>query len=244
MSMLCNCCVRELLILARTCFAFGLPSKTGCDSEMKIFPYGWNIAGVVSAVMDKDHQDATRKRRAFTRVGDPSRDVKKARGIAKSAAPGSSKPSPAAKPAALAPANLHRVRRLSLPARENCLLLSPRRSEGHRLHCVLPRRQRVGPTSLWTSVWMTTAWVVSWYSMPAQGGDLLVSFFSWSLGLGQDCDEGSEARQLAVVPDPVAAAAVAGAKGASQDPWSKFCASGKITSASPLKTWRVLLLSS
>jgi hypothetical protein len=32
MSMLCNCCVRELLILARTWFAFGLPSKTECDS--------------------------------------------------------------------------------------------------------------------------------------------------------------------------------------------------------------------
>jgi hypothetical protein len=31
MSMLCNCCVRELLILARTRFAFGLPSKTECD---------------------------------------------------------------------------------------------------------------------------------------------------------------------------------------------------------------------
>jgi hypothetical protein len=31
MSMLCNCCVRELLILARTWFIFGLPSKTGCD---------------------------------------------------------------------------------------------------------------------------------------------------------------------------------------------------------------------
>jgi hypothetical protein len=31
MSMLCNCCVRELLILARTWFSFGLPSKTGCD---------------------------------------------------------------------------------------------------------------------------------------------------------------------------------------------------------------------
>jgi hypothetical protein len=29
--LLCNCCVRELLILARTWFAFGLPSKTGCD---------------------------------------------------------------------------------------------------------------------------------------------------------------------------------------------------------------------
>jgi hypothetical protein len=25
------CCVRELLILARTMFAFGLPSKTRCD---------------------------------------------------------------------------------------------------------------------------------------------------------------------------------------------------------------------
>jgi hypothetical protein len=33
MSMLCNCCVRELLILARTWFAFGLPSKTGCDKD-------------------------------------------------------------------------------------------------------------------------------------------------------------------------------------------------------------------
>jgi hypothetical protein len=29
MSHLCNRCVRELLILARTWFAFGLPSKLG-----------------------------------------------------------------------------------------------------------------------------------------------------------------------------------------------------------------------
>jgi hypothetical protein len=35
MSMLCNCCVRELLILARTWFAFGLPSKTGCDNKFQ-----------------------------------------------------------------------------------------------------------------------------------------------------------------------------------------------------------------
>jgi hypothetical protein len=34
MSMLCNCCVRELLILARTWFAFDLPSKAGCDSHL------------------------------------------------------------------------------------------------------------------------------------------------------------------------------------------------------------------
>jgi len=31
MSHLCNRRVREFLILARTWFAFGLPSKTGCD---------------------------------------------------------------------------------------------------------------------------------------------------------------------------------------------------------------------
>ena len=31
MSHLCNHCVREFLILARTWFAFGLPFKTGCN---------------------------------------------------------------------------------------------------------------------------------------------------------------------------------------------------------------------
>jgi hypothetical protein len=31
---LCNCYVRELQILARTWFAFGLPYKTGCDNYM------------------------------------------------------------------------------------------------------------------------------------------------------------------------------------------------------------------
>jgi hypothetical protein len=66
--------------------------------EMKIFPYGRNIAAVVSTVMDKDRQDAARKRRAFTRVEDPSREVKRARGGVKSIAPGSSKPPTAAKP--------------------------------------------------------------------------------------------------------------------------------------------------
>jgi hypothetical protein len=33
MSHLCNRCVRELLILARTWFAFGLPSKPGVIAE-------------------------------------------------------------------------------------------------------------------------------------------------------------------------------------------------------------------
>jgi hypothetical protein len=62
-----------------------------------------------------------------------------------------------------------------------------------------------------------------------------VSFFSRGLGLGQDCDAGSDAGQLAVVPASVAAAPAAEAKGDSQDPWSKFCASGEITSAAAAK---------
>jgi hypothetical protein len=48
--------------------------------ELKIFPYGRNIANVVSAVMEKDRQDAARKRRAVVRIGDPFREAKKAWG--------------------------------------------------------------------------------------------------------------------------------------------------------------------
>jgi hypothetical protein len=71
--------------------------------DLKIFPYGRNIAAVVSAVMEKDRQDAAQKRRAVVRLGDPFREAKKARAAAKSAAPGGSKPLPAAKPAAPGP---------------------------------------------------------------------------------------------------------------------------------------------
>jgi hypothetical protein len=47
MSMLCYCCVRELLILARTWFAFGLPSKTGCDSFV---PHNRSMCGLLLAL--------------------------------------------------------------------------------------------------------------------------------------------------------------------------------------------------
>jgi hypothetical protein len=76
-------------------------SRLAC--EMKIFPYGRNTAAVLSAVMDKDRQDAARKHRAFTRVGDPSCEVKRERGGAKSTVPDNSKPPPAANPAVLGP---------------------------------------------------------------------------------------------------------------------------------------------
>jgi hypothetical protein len=71
--------------------------------EMNIFPYGRNVVVVVSAVMEKDRQDASWKHRSFARVGDPRREVKMARGTAKSAAPGTGKPLLGAKSAAPGP---------------------------------------------------------------------------------------------------------------------------------------------
>jgi hypothetical protein len=68
--------------------------------DLKVFPYGRNIAAVVSAVMKRDRQDMAQKRRAVVRIVDPMREAKKAWGSAKAAASGGSKPVPAAKPAA------------------------------------------------------------------------------------------------------------------------------------------------
>jgi hypothetical protein len=66
--------------------------------DLRVFPYGRNIAVVVSAVMDKDRQEAAQKRRAVIRL--PEARPKRARGTAKAAAPGGSQPTLAAKSAA------------------------------------------------------------------------------------------------------------------------------------------------
>jgi hypothetical protein len=71
--------------------------------DLKVFPYGRNIATVVSAVMNKDRQDAAQKRRAVVRLADPMCEAKRARGSAKAATSDSSKPVPAAKPAVPGP---------------------------------------------------------------------------------------------------------------------------------------------
>jgi hypothetical protein len=63
-----------------------------------VFPYGRNIAAVVSAVMDKDRQEAAQKRRAVIRL--PEARPKRARGTAKAAAPGGSQPTLVAKSSA------------------------------------------------------------------------------------------------------------------------------------------------
>jgi hypothetical protein len=58
------------------------------------------------------------------------------------------------------------------------------------------------------------------------------------LGLNKDHGAGSDVGQLAVIPTPVVVTspvAAVGAKGASQDPWSAFCASGAIPLATAAK---------
>jgi hypothetical protein len=66
--------------------------------DLRVLPYGRNIAAVVSAVMNKDRQEAAQKRRAVIRL--PEARPKRARGTAKATAPGGSQPTLAAKPAA------------------------------------------------------------------------------------------------------------------------------------------------
>jgi hypothetical protein len=63
--------------------------------EWRVFPYGRNIAAVVSAVIDKDRQGAAQKRQAVVRLVEAR--PKRQRGAAKAAAPGGGKPPLAAK---------------------------------------------------------------------------------------------------------------------------------------------------
>jgi hypothetical protein len=65
--------------------------------DWKVFPYGRNIAAVVSAVMDKDRQGASQKRQAVVRLHEAR--PKRQRGAAKAAALGGSQPPLAAKSA-------------------------------------------------------------------------------------------------------------------------------------------------
>jgi hypothetical protein len=67
--------------------------------DLRVFPYGWNIAAVVSAVMNKDRQDAAQNRQAVIRLLDARREAKRAQGSAKAAVPGGSQPTLAVKPA-------------------------------------------------------------------------------------------------------------------------------------------------
>ena len=150
--------------------------------EMKIFPYGWNIAAVVSVVMDKDRQDAARKRRAFTRVGDPSREVKRARGGAKYTAPGSSKPPPAAKPAGPGPSKSSAGSRAVASGAGKPPLAEPMK-ERRPSSLVRTDEAAVGGADFDTDIYVEyyrVGGVMMFYAQWA--GDSLVSFFTTGTG--------------------------------------------------------------
>jgi hypothetical protein len=121
--------------------------------EWKVFPYGWNIAAVVSAVMDKDRQGAAQKRQAVVRLHEAR--PKRQRGAAKAAAPGGGKPPLAAKSAVPASdkavPNLRRLHRRPAGCRR-----SRRRPESCR------RRASASPTSPPTLAWTTILLVSRW----------------------------------------------------------------------------------
>jgi hypothetical protein len=142
--------------------------------ELNIFPYGRNIAAVVSAVMERDRQDATRKRRAVTRVGDPFREAKKAppgrgpcpprahragggaRSLLPLAAANHRRPPSRPPPG---PASLWRVRGLLLLARTSCPRPRSRRSEGRRRRRALTGQRCVLSTLTRISAWGITSLV-------------------------------------------------------------------------------------
>jgi hypothetical protein len=177
--------------------------------DLRVFPYGWNIVVVVSAVMNKDRQDAAQKHRAVVRMVDPVREAKRARGSAKAAASGSSKPVPAAKPAAPGASKASTGEKATAAGGTK-----PPQADLRPRSCL--RRGSVLLTSARISV-SRIIWLVS-------------IFFDHVAGSGKG--------QLVVVPPSVAATSpsvVVKAKGATQDPWAAFCASGEILTAAAAK---------
>jgi hypothetical protein len=123
--------------------------------EWRVFPYGRNIAAVVSVVTDKDRQGAAQKRQAVVRLHEAR--PKRQRGAAKAAAPGGGKPPLAAKsgvPASSKAPEAPNRRRL-------CRRPAEWRRSRRRPECCR-RRASASPTSPPISVWTTILVVSRW----------------------------------------------------------------------------------
>jgi hypothetical protein len=125
--------------------------------KWRVFPYGRNIAAVVSAVMDKDHQGAAQKRQAAVRLHEAR--PKRQRGTAKAAASGGGKPPLAAKSGASASSKAPEA-----PNRRRwcCRSAEWRRSRRRPERCrcragVLPTS---APILMWTTILVVSRWLV------------------------------------------------------------------------------------
>jgi hypothetical protein len=180
--------------------------------DLKVFPYGRNIAAVVSAVMNKDRQDAAQKHRAVVRMADPMREAKRARESAKAATSSSSKPVPPAKVAAPGPSKASASAKAAASGGGRPPSGGP--TKGQELPS-LGRR-------------------VADFGTNISVEDYLVG----KLFFDRRYVAGSGEGQLVVVLPSVATTSpsvVVRAKGAAQDPWAAFCTSGEILTAAAAK---------
>jgi hypothetical protein len=169
--------------------------------DLRVFPYGRNIAPVVSAVMNKDRQDAAQKRRPVVRMVDPVREAKRARGSAKAAAFGSGKLVPAVKTAAPGGSKA--------PTGEKAAAAGGTKP--------LPS----GPSP---------AKRVADFGTNISVEDYLGGKFFFDRRRVAGSGEGQLVVVLPSVA-ATSPSAVVKAKGGTQDPWAAFCASGKILMA-------------
>jgi hypothetical protein len=125
--------------------------------DWKVFPYGWNIAAVVSAVMDKDHQGAAQKRQAVVRLHEAR--PKRPRGAAKAAAPGGSQPPLAAKSAVPASSRAPEAAKAAAAGGSKSVKAAPVSS---RVPESCRRQASASPTSPPTLVWKIILLVSRW----------------------------------------------------------------------------------
>jgi hypothetical protein len=188
--------------------------------DLKVFPYGQNIAAVVSTVMERDHKDAAQKRRAVVRIADPMREAKKVQGSAKAAVSGGSKPVWAAKPAAPGHGKALASTKVAAPG-------GSKPPPGG----VMKGRRPLSPARR-----------IANFGTDISVDDYLVGklklLFLLNEVFKQYHGAGSGKGQLAVVPPPVVTTsptAVVEEKGVARDPWATFCTSGEILSAAATK---------
>jgi hypothetical protein len=150
----------------------------------------------------------------------------------KSTAPGSSKPPPAVKPAFLGPSKSSVGARVVASGAVKPPSVEPTK-ERRPPSPVSTDEAAAGGANFDTDICVEDYRVGGVMMFDAHTGRRLVGEFFRGLDLERDYGAGSDAGQLAVVPTPVAATSpttAVGVKGTSQDPWSKFCASGEISS--------------
>jgi hypothetical protein len=132
--------------------------------DLRVFSYGRNIAAVVSAVMNKDRQDAAQKRRAIIRL--PEARPKRARGTAKAIVPGGSQPTLAVKPAAPGSSKVPSLPRTELRRSGNCL---------HRGNALPTSTQILA----WTTISLVSIFLTGDMLQGRARGNLLLSRLRW-----------------------------------------------------------------